>query len=1172
MTAAAFGVYTNTILKDAVNSTEGFKNQFDAVASLNVLYPPVIAKSFSPAAVNAGQVSTLTVSIENPNAVTLNGVALTDGLPAGLTIANPPNASTTCSSGAVAAAVAGSSIALTNATLTANGSCTFQVDVDTNVPGDYANSIPIGALVTSEGVSNTAVAAATLNVLQPPTVAKSFSPSTIDVGGASLLTITLGHSNSSALTLDAVFTDALPGVLTVANPNGLAGTCTLGSVTAVPGANTISYASGASIPVGGCTIQVNVTAPQGGSNQNLIPASGLSTNAGVNQAPATATLLVTAGSLGDRVWNDLNGDRVQDASETGLNGVTVFLDTNNNGTLDTGEPSTLTAGDGAYGFTNLAAGSYRVRVLPGTLPAGFIPTYDLDGADTAHVATATLTAGQVLTSVDFGYQEQPDVTITKTNGVTSVNAASTTTYTLTVTNKGPSDADGTVLKDPAATGLVKTGTPTCVASGGAFCPTLNDASLVTNAALEGVGVTVETLPSGGSLTITVTAIVTASSGEVANTATLTLPNGLVDPNPGDNTATDTDSVTPVYGIGDDVWFDSNHDGIQDPAEPGIAGMAVQLFASDGSTQVAATQTDGAGRYRFDGLVAGSYVVQFLPQTGLGYVLSPANQGSGTLAASFDSNPGGAQIKASVVLTSSDVTVDAGFYRPDVSPASIGDLVWYDTDHDGTQDAGEPGLGGVTVRLLDASHGNAVWATTLSDGSGLYEFTGLPAGNFIVDFVAPTGYSHSPQTVDSDANASTGLTAAITLTAGQALTTVDAGLYLTDSTAGSAAASIGNLVWYDSNGNGIQEGGEPGLPGVVVRLYDATGLTLLATTRTSPAGAYGFSGLAAGNYSLAFLKPNDTYVFSTANQGGNTATDSDPDVTTGRVAVSLTASQAQPDIDAGLRVTGKAPISIGDYVWKDLDGGKLPDSGEGLAAAQVVLYDSLGIELARLTTTAANTNYSFTGVPAGGNYRVAVDTSTLAPLTLVQIADPDGTFDHRNDLIAPAASTTAVDFGYLVPNPVLTIVKSALSDSDTQQIRDLTDTATSPNYHTAHFKITVTNAGNLTLNQVTVVDAVASDCDQFIGTGGSLAPGASVTYNCQKDTALGSVANPSADFTNTAVVTGQPVDSGGNPVGSALTVSDTTAVDVIHPAVTIAKTATNSPVTGWQSANFSITRH
>ena len=111
--------------------------------------------------------------------------------------------------------------------------------------------------------------------------------------------------------------------------------------------------------------------------------------------PATATA-----SIGDRVWNDVNGDGIQDANESGLNGVDVqLLDAANNVVA-----TATTSGDGNYTFGNLAAGTYTIRIVPATLPPGMAPTFDADGVGTANAATLTLASGEHRTDVDFGYQ------------------------------------------------------------------------------------------------------------------------------------------------------------------------------------------------------------------------------------------------------------------------------------------------------------------------------------------------------------------------------------------------------------------------------------------------------------------------------------------------------------------------------------------------------------------------------------------------------------------------------------------------------------------------------------------------------------------------------------------------------------------------------------------------
>jgi hypothetical protein len=106
-----------------------------------------------------------------------------------------------------------------------------------------------------------------------------------------------------------------------------------------------------------------------------------------------------AGSLGDRVWLDADGDGFQDAGEIGLNGVTVRLEKPGGALVATA----VTAGDGLYGFQHLDPGAYEVEIDVSTLPAGYTQTFDLDGLGTASLAAAPLAAGQARVDVDFGY-------------------------------------------------------------------------------------------------------------------------------------------------------------------------------------------------------------------------------------------------------------------------------------------------------------------------------------------------------------------------------------------------------------------------------------------------------------------------------------------------------------------------------------------------------------------------------------------------------------------------------------------------------------------------------------------------------------------------------------------------------------------------------------------------
>lgn len=131
-----------------------------------------------------------------------------------------------------------------------------------------------------------------------------------------------------------------------------------------------------------------------------------------------------------------------------------------------------------------------------------------------------------------------DLVITKTDGVAAIITGGTTTYTVRVTNNGPSNVTGAVLSDPLATGLNKTVVACSVTPG--QCVTAP-----TTAQLQAGTFALPALVSGQFYEITITANVTALSGSVTNTVTVTTPVGTTDLAPGNNTASDTDTVTPI---------------------------------------------------------------------------------------------------------------------------------------------------------------------------------------------------------------------------------------------------------------------------------------------------------------------------------------------------------------------------------------------------------------------------------------------------------------------------------------------------------------------------------------------------------------------------------------------------------------------------------------------------
>ena len=247
-----------------------------------------------------------------------------------------------------------------------------------------------------------------------------------------------------------------------------------------------------------------------------------------------------------------------------------------------------------------------------------------------------------------------------------------------------------------------------------------------------------------------------------------------------------------------------------------------------------------------------------------------------------------------------------------STATIGNTVWLDANNDGVLDNGEVGKGGVTVDLLNASTG-AILATTTTNATGNYQFTGLAAGTYEVQVVAPTGDTFSPENVatttgiNSEVNAS-GLTAPITLTSGEIYNNANAGLVV-------PTGSIGNTVWLDANHDGLDDNGEVGVAGVTVDLLNATTSAILATTTTNATGNYQFTGLAAGAYEVKVIAPTgDIFtkqnVATTATAGINSVVN-----TSGLTApITLAAGQIDNQVNAGLQTASgisvlKMPCSV-----------------------------------------------------------------------------------------------------------------------------------------------------------------------------------------------------------------------------------------------------------------------
>lgn len=758
-----------------------------------------------------------------------------------------------------------------------------------------------------------------------------------------------------------------------------------------------------------------------------------------NNPTLDAGLFFTA-ALGDRVWHDLNKNGIQDAGEPGVSGVTVTLI---NSTTGATVSTTTTDGSGNYNFSGLTPGVPYV-VEFSNLPAGYQFTTKGPGASTSDPADSdadtttgrtdpiTLVSGQNDPNWDAGIFGPIDLTLGK--AVAPVAPASGSPYltgdqveyTLTVANLGPATAlAGYTVTDLLPAGLTS---PTVVSSAG-FTP-----CALAGSTLSCTGSANLLAGAGNALTIKYRATISAAAGTIKNIAYVdkaasdpsaeTNPLGAP-PTPATNASaspTNNDADTSIvvnattYSLGNRVWVDTNNNGTIDAGELGRDGVTVELIDSTGAV-IAATTTANGGYYRFDNLSAGDYVVHIAasnfvsPGVLQGYTSSGPTETTPNSDADSNDNglntPVGGAIRSGTVTLGpgaaeptgetdvaspnpageapdarSNLTVDFGF----VPPASLGNFVFNDTNGNGIQDAGEAGVPGVTVTLLDDA-GNAVPGVPpqITDGSGNYLFTNLPPGTYIVSFSnLPAGTVFTGQNLggndatDSDVNPANGRSDPVALAAGETNLTVDAGVRP------QAGVTVGNFVWRDNNANGIQDAGEPGVAGVIATISrvgggavtDVSGNPVTTTTTTDTTGAYQFANLAPGQYTVTFSTLPAGFTPTTTNApGSTTANDSNGLTATSTV---LAAGQSDLTLDLGLIPPATPTFSIGNRVFADTNGDGRQGTGEsGIPGVQVRLLDSAGTPVTGFATqtTDAGGYYRFDNLPAG-TYILEVVGSTL----------------------------------------------------------------------------------------------------------------------------------------------------------------------------------------------------
>ncbi|HEC2156370.1 TPA: carboxypeptidase regulatory-like domain-containing protein [Staphylococcus delphini] len=702
-------------------------------------------------------------------------------------------------------------------------------------------------------------------------------------------------------------------------------------------------------------------------------------------------------NLGNRVWEDVNNNDIQDKDDKGIANVTVkLIDAKTNQVIK----SRTTDSQGYYLFDGLKNGEYIVEFVDPTTNAEgkkYVPVTERVGNDRevdsdSRIVNVTIKDKDDL-SIDRGFEVAPEPKYslgdkvwedTNKDGIQDTTESGIANVKVTLTKADGTKVETTTDKD----GNYK------------FTDLPNGKYTVTFETPDGYEPTQANAGNNDEVDSDGQSVVVV----IDNKDDMTIDSGFHKPE-----EVEPPKVEATFNLGDKVWEDLNKDGIQNSNEPGIANVKVTLTKEDGSTVTATTDKDG--NYKFTDLPNGKYTVTF--ETPDGYEPTQANAGNN------DKVDSDGQSVVVVIDNKDDMTIDSGFHKPEeVEPPKVeatfnlGDKVWEDLNKDGIQNSNEPGIGGVTVTLTKED-GSTVTATT--DENGNYKFTELPNGKYTVTFETPEGYEPTTEKVGDHALDSDGQKVEVVINNKDDMT-IDSGFHKPEEVEPpkvEATFNLGDKVWEDLNKDGIQNSNEPGIANVKVTLTKEDGSTVTATTDEN--GNYKFTELPNGKYTVTFETPEGYE--PTKEKVGDYALDSD-----GQSVVVVIDNKDDMTIDSGFHKPEEveppkveATFNLGDKVWEDLNKDGIQNSNEpGIGGVTVTLTKEDGTTVT--TTTDENGNYKFTELP-NGEYTVTFETPKGYEATKTNVGDDALDSDGQTvKVIINNKDDMTIDSGFHKPTP------------------------------------------------------------------------------------------------------------------------------------------------------------
>lgn len=643
------------------------------------------------------------------------------------------------------------------------------------------------------------------------------------------------------------------------------------------------------------------------------------------------------GSLGDYVWMDNNANGIQNNSELPLEGVTVFLFNESGQHIGT----SVTDSVGFYLFEDLCAGNYQLELLP--IDPKYVPTISGGGNenndsnfDLGYGPMASgiipLKAGEHIRNVDFGIVP-------------------------------PSKVEGTVWKDANGDGNqsgdsglanISLSIFDCEGTKMETTTTNDDGYYIFKCVYMGSYYLMVDQPEDHMAVFINQSEFTDNNGDNTTDCFEVLMN---------NTTTVNVAFKPLLDVGDYVWEDVNKNGVQDGNESGIEGIDLDLY-NDADSLITSTTTASDGSYSFIDLIPDSYYIKVTNFEG--WVAAQPNSEDDTTD-SDGITTDGMVVSHTFSLTecNDDFTIDFGFCQP---TGCVDGYVWKDANSNGFDDD-ENGQEGVDVTLFSCD--SIFIVETRTDETGYYEFCEIPAGSYFIEFWETPEYLYYIGN-DSDVTNTNGAgsTDCFDIIGGETVSS-NAGILL--------LADLGDSIWEDSNKNGLQDDGEPGIGGVSVTLYQ--GNNVVTSTISEADGSYRFTDIPPGSYTIQVSNFGD-YVAAANNAGNDLALDSDG-VPSENIVTSGTIDFYECEdnftIDFGFCVPTIPTGCISGIVWKNCNADLINENEEGMPGVNVSVL-TCGGTFTHAVVTDENGFYEFCDLPPGSYYVEFLETTEYVILT------------------------------------------------------------------------------------------------------------------------------------------------------------------------------------------------